>query len=113
MFLVRQDARLGLLAGRYDHHESHLSYLLSVSPPVLPLLFWQTPERVDFAKSCKHLFVLFVNCCSFCEAERLDDVSMVAVHYDKRKHAAALPAADVFIGNTWGVVHHVWVVHGD
>lgn len=79
----------------------------------MTFLFWQTPDVFDVAKPCKHLFVLFISCCSFRQAERLDHVSMVAVKDDKRIHATRRPAADVFIGNIRGIVHDVWKVTGD
>ena len=28
---------------------------------ILIFIFWQTPHFFDFAKSCKHLFVFFIN----------------------------------------------------
>src|SRR5256885_15744433 len=79
----------------------------------LTALSWQTPDVFDVAQSCQHLLVLFVDCCSFRHAERLDHVPMVALKDDKRLHATGLPAADVCIGNIRGVVHDVWKVDGD
>jgi hypothetical protein len=38
--------------------------MLSVPPlmaSIITLLFWQAPDVVDLAQSCKHLFVLFIN----------------------------------------------------
>src|SRR2546426_6799667 len=78
----------------------------------LTVLSWQTPDVFDVAQSCQHRLVLFVNCCSFRHAERLDHVSMVALKDNKRLHATRLPAADVYIGNVRGVVHDVWKVDG-
>lgn len=80
---------------------------------MLTLLFCQTPHFFDFAKFCKHLFVLFINGCSFRQAESLVHVPMGAGQYDKRLHATEFPAADVFIGYIGGVVHDVWHVKGD
>ena len=76
-------------------------------------LFWQTPHLFDFAKSCKHLFVLFINSCSFRQVDRLDEVSMGAGHYNKGIHATELPASYVLIRYIGGVVHDVWVVNSD
>jgi DNA helicase TIP49 (TBP-interacting protein) len=50
-------------------------------------LFRQTPHFFDFAKSSKHLFVLFINCCSFRQVDKVDHVSMGAGHYNKRIEA--------------------------
>ncbi|MGD0663055.1 MAG: glycogen/starch/alpha-glucan family phosphorylase [Syntrophorhabdales bacterium] len=60
----------------------------------------------------KHLFVLFIDSCSFRQAEKLDHVSMGALHDNKGIHAAELPAPYVLIGYIGGVVHDVWNVKG-
>src|SRR5208283_2325500 len=80
---------------------------------ILTFLFWQAPRFFNFAKSCEHFFVLFVNSRSLRQVDRLDEVSMRAGHYNKRIHAAEFPAAYVFIGYIGGVVHDVWIVHSD
>ena len=80
---------------------------------ILTFLFWQTPHLFNFAKSCKHLFILFINSCPFRDFKRLDEVSMGAVKYNKRIHATEFPATYVIIGNIGGIVHDMWVVNGD
>src|SRR5712692_6166054 len=87
--------------------------MISDDSSSLTVLSWQTPDVFNVAKSCKHLRVLLIDCCSFRHAETLDHVSMVALQDNKRLHATGLPAADVCIGNIRGVVHHVWKVDGD
>src|SRR6267154_1950640 len=72
----------------------------------------QTPYGFDLAQSCKHLFVLFVNACSFRHADELDHISMAAGHDDKGIHASEFPGADVFTGYVGSVVHDVGPVQG-
>src|SRR5882724_13046591 len=67
---------------------------------ILPILFWQTPLVFDLADFCQHLCVLLIDGRSFRHAVRLDHVAMVAGKDHERLHAAGLPAANVFVGNT-------------
>ncbi len=85
-------------------------------------LLRQAPDFFDFAKSCKHLFIFFVDGCSFRYPDKLDEVSVGTVKYDKGTRAG-LPApmlaeimqlfgsracpAYVFIGYIRGIVHYV------
>ncbi len=48
---------------------------------IVTLLFWQTPDFFDLAQSCKHLFVLFINCRSLRLAEKLDQGNTWVVSY--------------------------------
>src|SRR6266446_931364 len=91
-------------------------------PARFDLLLWQTPGFFDFAKSCKHLFILFIDGVSLRYAEELDEVSMGTVEYDKRRRAVRPPpmlavvteffgfwdcSPYVFIGYIRGIVHYV------
>src|ERR1700674_2331707 len=86
------------------------------------LLLRQAPDFFDFAKSCKHLFIFLVGGCSFRYPDKLDEVSVGTVKYDKGIRAG-LPApmlaevmqlfgsracpTYVFIGYIRGIVHYV------
>jgi hypothetical protein len=54
-----------------------------------------------------------VNSRSFCQVDRLNNIPEGAGHYNKGIHATELPAPYVSIGYIRGVVHDVWIVHGD
>src|SRR6267142_1087953 len=71
---------------------------------IFPILFRQTPLVFDLADSCQHLCVLLIDRRSFRHAIRLDHVAMMAGKDDEGLHAAGLTAANVFVGNTRGVV---------
>src|SRR5215470_1295019 len=70
-------------------HESceWLGLVGALNPCPIYLLPWQTPDFFDLAKSYKQLFIIFINGCSFRYAEKLDEVSMGTVKYDKRIRA--------------------------
>src|SRR6266446_711047 len=70
------------------------------------LLLWQTPGFFDFAKSCKHLFILFIDGVSLRYAEKLDEVSMWTVEYDKRRRAVRPPPMIVVVTEIFGVWHY-------
>lgn len=55
------------------------------------VLLWQTPGIFDLAQPRQHLFILFINRCSFRHADKLDQVSVGTVKYYKRIRAT-LPA---------------------
>src|SRR6266851_5648904 len=85
-------------------------------------LLRQAPDFFDLAKSCKHLFISLVDGCSFRYPDKLDEVSVGTVKYDKGIRAG-LPApmlaevmqlfgsracpAYLFIGYIRGIVHYV------
>ena len=85
-----------------------------VDKGLLTFLFWQTPRFFDLAKFRKHLLILFINSCSFRQAEKLYGVSMGAVKYEKgiRATGSGFRATDVFIGYIGGIVHDVWNAMG-
>src|SRR6266852_4972871 len=85
-------------------------------------LLRQAPDFFDLAKSCKHLFIFLVDGCSFRYSDKLHEVSVGTVKYDKGIRAG-LPApmlaevmqlfgsracpTYVFIGYIRGIVHYV------
>src|SRR6202030_256493 len=83
-------------------------------------LLRQAPDFLDLAKSSKHLFIFLVDCRSLRYSDKLYEVCVGTVKYDKGIRAG-VPApvlaevmqlfgsrtcpTYVFIGYIWGIVH--------
>lgn len=53
----------------------------------IDLLVWQAPDTFDLAKPGKHVSILFIKGVSFADAEKLDEVPVGTMQYNKRIRA--------------------------